>query len=136
MDWIQGIIHSRLIWVLAAGFIVPAMIFSLYSKKLKGFLLPWGILGILLFLSFTVSGLNVVLELCGPFFPNRSCPKGPAHILVVSLCICFGICGGHAHCGYLHLHPAKTGTFLARMDHQQFHRQLSEKQSLLQPDNG
>ena len=75
MDWIQGIIHSRLIWVLAAGFIVPAMTFSLYSKKLKGFLLPWGILGILLFLSFTVSGLNVVLSYVGRFFQTALSQK-------------------------------------------------------------
>ncbi|WP_321413990.1 ABC transporter ATP-binding protein/permease [uncultured Desulfobacter sp.] len=78
MDWIQGIIHSSLIWVLAAGFIVPALIFSLYSKKLKGFFLPWGILGILLLLSFTVSGLNVVLSYVGRFFQTALAQKDQA----------------------------------------------------------
>lgn len=75
MDWIQGIIHSRLIWIPAAGFLMPALVFSLYSKKLKGFFLPWGILGILLLLSFTVSGLNVVLSYVGRFFQTALAQK-------------------------------------------------------------
>jgi len=75
MDWIQGITHSRLIWILAAGFLIPALVFSLYSKKLKGFFLPWGILGILLLLSFTVSGLNVVLSYVGRFFQTALAQK-------------------------------------------------------------
>ena len=75
VDWIQGIIHSRLIWVLAAGFLIPALIFSAYSKKLKGFFLPWGILGILLLLSFTVSGLNVVISYVGRFFQTALAQK-------------------------------------------------------------
>nr|WP_320015401.1 ABC transporter ATP-binding protein/permease [uncultured Desulfobacter sp.] len=75
MDWIQGIIHSRLIWILVAGFLIPALVFSLYSKKLKGFFLPWGILGILLLLSFTVSGLNVVISYVGRFFQTALAQK-------------------------------------------------------------
>ncbi|WP_289023665.1 ABC transporter ATP-binding protein/permease [Desulfobacter postgatei] len=75
MDWIEGITHSRLIWILAAGFLIPALVFSLYSKKLKGFFLPWGILGILLLLSFTVSGLNVVLSYVGRFFQTALAQK-------------------------------------------------------------
>ncbi|PIE63080.1 MAG: ABC transporter ATP-binding protein [Desulfobacter postgatei] len=75
VDWIQGIIHSRLIWVLAAGFLIPALVFSLYSKKLKEFFLPWGILGILLLLSFTVSGLNVVISYVGRFFQTALAQK-------------------------------------------------------------
>lgn len=75
VDWIQRIRHSRLIWVLAAGFLIPALIFSAYSKKLKGFFLPWGILGILLLLSFTVSGLNVVLSYVGRFFQTALAQK-------------------------------------------------------------
>lgn len=75
MDWIQGIIHSRVIWLLAAGFLIPALVFSVYSKKLKGFFLPWGILGILLLLSFTVSGLNVVLSYVGRFFQTALAQK-------------------------------------------------------------
>ena len=75
MDWIKGIVHSRLIWVLAAGFLIPALVFSLYSKKLKGFFLPWGILGILLLLSFTVSGLNVVISYVGRFFQTALAQK-------------------------------------------------------------
>ncbi len=75
MEWIQGIIHSRLIWILVAGFLIPALVFSLYSKKLKGFFLPWGILGILLLLSFTVSGLNVVISYVGRFFQTALAQK-------------------------------------------------------------
>ncbi|MDX9963022.1 ABC transporter ATP-binding protein/permease [Desulfobacter postgatei] len=75
MDWIQGITHSRLIWILATGFLIPALVFSFYSKKLKGFFLPWGILGILLLLSFTVSGLNVVLSYVGRFFQTALAQK-------------------------------------------------------------
>ncbi|WP_321494534.1 ABC transporter ATP-binding protein/permease [uncultured Desulfobacter sp.] len=75
MDWIKGIVHSGLIWALGAGFLVPALVFSLYSKKLKGFFLPWSILGVLLLLSFTVSGLNVVLSYVGRFFQTALAQK-------------------------------------------------------------
>jgi len=74
-DWISGIVHSRLIWILGAGFLIPALVFSLYSKKLKGFFLPWGILGILLLLSFTVSGLNVIISYVGRFFQTALAQK-------------------------------------------------------------
>ncbi len=75
MDWIQNIVHSGLIWVLGAGFLIPVLVFSLYSKKLKGFFLPWGILGILLLLSFTVSGLNVIISYVGRFFQTALAQK-------------------------------------------------------------
>nr|WP_319494599.1 ABC transporter ATP-binding protein/permease [uncultured Desulfobacter sp.] len=75
VNWIQGIIHSRLVWMFAAGFLIPTLVFSAYSKKLKGFFLPWGILGVLLLLSFTVSGLNVVLSYVGRFFQTALAQK-------------------------------------------------------------
>ena len=61
-----------------AGFGVPVLVFGFYSKHLKGFMLPWAVLGVLLFLSFTVSGLNVVLSYVGKFFQTALAQKDQA----------------------------------------------------------
>jgi putative ATP-binding cassette transporter len=78
MDWINGILHSRMRYYFIAGFIVPVVIFGIYSKQLKGFMLPWAVLGVLLLLSFTVSGLNVVLSYVGRFFQTALAQKDQA----------------------------------------------------------
>ncbi len=74
-NWINGIIHSPMLYYLVAGFVVPVLVFGIYSKRLKGFMLPWAILGVLLLLSFTVSGLNVVLSYVGRFFQTALAQK-------------------------------------------------------------
>ncbi len=78
MDWINGILHSQMRYYFIAGFIVPVVIFGIYSKQLKGFMLPWAVLGVLLLLSFTVSGLNVVLSYVGRFFQTALAQKDQA----------------------------------------------------------
>ncbi len=78
MDWINGILHSRMHFYFIAGFIVPVVVFGIYSKHLKGFMLPWAVLGVLLLLSFTVSGLNVVLSYVGRFFQTALAQKDQA----------------------------------------------------------
>ncbi|PIE59217.1 MAG: ABC transporter ATP-binding protein [Desulfobulbus propionicus] len=77
-DWLQNIIDSWLVYLLTGGFVIPILVFSLYAKKLNVFLRPWIVLGILLLLSFTVSGLNVVISYVGRFFQTALAQKDQA----------------------------------------------------------
>ncbi len=78
MNWVNAIVQSPLCFVMAAGFLVPVLVFGSYSKKLSVFLKPWALLGILLLLSFTVSGLNVVISYVGRFFQTALAGKDQA----------------------------------------------------------
>ena len=77
-DWISGLLNSQMLYWFIAGFAVPVIVFGLYSKQLKGFMMPWAVLGVLLLLSFTVSGLNVVVSYVGRFFQTALAQKDQA----------------------------------------------------------
>ena len=73
--WISGLLHSWVLYLMITGFVGPVLVFGIYSKKLSVFLKPWAVLGMLLLLSFTVSGLNVVISYVGRFFQTALAQK-------------------------------------------------------------
>ena len=76
--WLDGILGSWLVYGFGAGIVVPAGVFAWHSKSLAAFTKPWAVLGILLLLSFTVSGLNVVISYVSRFFQTALAQKDQA----------------------------------------------------------
>jgi vitamin B12/bleomycin/antimicrobial peptide transport system ATP-binding/permease protein len=74
-NWIDGILGSYLLYLFMAGLIIPAGVFAYYSRRLSAFFKPWAVLGVLLLLSFTVSGLNVIISYVGRFFQTALAQK-------------------------------------------------------------
>ena len=56
------------IGLLGLGVVIPASVFLALSDRLRGRLVPWLLLTVLLFLSLTVNGMNVVISYVGRFF--------------------------------------------------------------------
>lgn len=54
--------------LLALGVAIPAAVFLALSSRLRGRAIPWLLLSVLLFLSLTVNGLNVIISYVGRFF--------------------------------------------------------------------
>jgi len=75
LPWVSDLLHSWVLYLMIAGFAVPVLVFGMYSRKLSVFLKPWAVLGMLLLLSFTVSGLNVVISYVGRFFQTALAQK-------------------------------------------------------------
>lgn len=75
IDWINGIRHSKVFYFLLAGIFVPGAYFGYNFKKLRPYLKPWLFLGLLLLLSFSVSGINVIMSYVGRFFQTALAKK-------------------------------------------------------------
>ncbi len=73
--WVGELLRSWVAPAATAGFLIPLIIFAVYSKKLKGYFVPWFILGTLLFLSLAVSGLNVTISYVSRFFQTALASK-------------------------------------------------------------
>ena len=73
--WVNSLMHSWVLPFFITAFILPIIVFTYYSKKLAAFFTPWIILAILLFLAFTVSGVNVIISYVGRFFQTALAGK-------------------------------------------------------------
>jgi vitamin B12/bleomycin/antimicrobial peptide transport system ATP-binding/permease protein len=86
LQWIRGIGSSWMGWFFPVCFIVPLTVFVLLRDKFKGRMRPWIYLFILLALSFSVSGLNVVISYVARYFQTALAGKKEAeywHFLYV-----------------------------------------------------
>ena len=75
VDTIKGIINTKWVFVVALMLIVPIVAFVSYSNKIISRRQQWGILGLLLLLSLSVSGLNVIVSYVGNFFSTALATK-------------------------------------------------------------
>lgn len=67
-ELIARIIYSRYIIIILLMLVVPIGTFLVYRNQIKTRWQPWAFLSVLLFLSLSVSGLNVIISYVGNFF--------------------------------------------------------------------
>uniref|UniRef100_B8HQF7 ABC transporter domain protein n=1 Tax=Cyanothece sp. (strain PCC 7425 / ATCC 29141) TaxID=395961 RepID=B8HQF7_CYAP4 len=72
---IRGIIGSPAIAIVLAGLFIPAVAFFLARDKVLPRWQQWAFLGLLLLLSLSVSGMNVVISYVGNFFTTALAEK-------------------------------------------------------------
>ncbi|MFB2876498.1 ABC transporter ATP-binding protein/permease [Floridanema aerugineum] len=72
---ITKLINSPAIFVIIAVLITPVIIFFIYRRNLISRWQPWALLSVLLLLSLSVSGLNVVISYVGRFFQTALAQK-------------------------------------------------------------
>ncbi|MEG3862378.1 ABC transporter ATP-binding protein/permease [Microcoleus sp. herbarium12] len=72
---IKGIIYSPIIAIVALMLIIPFVAFMRFKGRLTGHWQPWALLTFLLFLSLSVSGLNVIISYVGNFFNTALAKK-------------------------------------------------------------
>jgi vitamin B12/bleomycin/antimicrobial peptide transport system ATP-binding/permease protein len=65
---VEAITKSPAIWIVVATLVVPAIGFFLARRRVLPRWQPWGFLGLLLLLSLSVSGANVLISYVGNFF--------------------------------------------------------------------
>lgn len=75
---ITRLITSPAIFVIIVALIVPIIIFFVYRQNLIPRWQPWALLAVLLLLSLSVSGLNVVISYVGRFFQTALAQKDEA----------------------------------------------------------
>lgn len=73
-DTIQGL-GMPFVGILGLGVLIPAVVFVALSSRLRGQMMPWLLLSVLLLLSLTVNGLNVVISYVGRFFQTALAEK-------------------------------------------------------------
>lgn len=61
--------------ILGLGILIPVVVFVALSGRLPGRAMPWLLLSVLLLLSLTVNGLNVVISYVGRFFQTALAEK-------------------------------------------------------------
>jgi putative ATP-binding cassette transporter len=74
-EFLRGIIKSQWLYVFGLMLICPAIAFLYYHKKLMPRWQQWGILSLLLLLSLSVSGLNVIISYVLNFFTTALAQK-------------------------------------------------------------
>ena len=67
---IAFVLHSKGLLVVLAALLVPAAVFLLLGRHLKERRRAWALLAVVLFLSLSVTGLNVSLSYIGNYFTN------------------------------------------------------------------
>lgn len=75
---ITKLINSPAIFVIIAALIAPIIVFFIYRRNLIPHWQPWALLAILLFLAFSVSGLNVIISYVARFFQTALAQKDQA----------------------------------------------------------
>jgi vitamin B12/bleomycin/antimicrobial peptide transport system ATP-binding/permease protein len=65
---IQGIIGSPAVLFVVATLLIPAIVFFLVRRRIRPRWQQWAFLGLLLLLSLSVSGMNVLISYVGNFF--------------------------------------------------------------------
>ena len=72
---LKGIINSPAIAIVALMLIIPFSAFVWFKDRLTTHWQPWALLTLLLFLSLSVSGLNVIISYVGNFFNTALAKK-------------------------------------------------------------
>lgn len=72
---ITSVIYSPAIYLVGAALLVPIIVFALNRDKLTLRWQHWALLSLLLFLSLSVSGLNVIISYVGRFFQTALSQK-------------------------------------------------------------
>ena len=72
---IKGIIYSPTIAIVVVMIIIPFSAFVFFRSRLAPHWQPWALLTLLLFLSLSVSGLNVIISYVGNFFDTALAKK-------------------------------------------------------------
>jgi len=72
---LKGIINSPAIAIVALMLIIPFIAFICFKNRLTAHWQPWALLTFLLFLSLSVSGLNVIISYVGNFFNTALAKK-------------------------------------------------------------
>ena len=72
---VTRILHSGIGWLVVALLIVPAAIFAGFSRHLRSRRGAWTLLGIVLLLSLSVTGINVAFSYIGNYFTNALVKK-------------------------------------------------------------
>jgi vitamin B12/bleomycin/antimicrobial peptide transport system ATP-binding/permease protein len=72
---IATLFHSKKWLIFAAILIVPALIFAVLGHHLRARRRAWALLAIVLFLSFSVTGINVAFSYIGNYFTNALVAK-------------------------------------------------------------
>ncbi len=75
VDTIKNIIDSHWIFVIALMIVVPASAFWYYRRQIIPSWQPWTLLSLLLLLSLSVSGLNVIISYVGNYFTTALAEK-------------------------------------------------------------
>ena len=75
VNLLQRIIHSPAIAIVALMLIIPFIAFIRFKGRLTRHWQPWALLTFLLFLSLSVSGLNVIISYVGNFFNTALAKK-------------------------------------------------------------
>lgn len=76
---VQGIINSPAIFVVALALIIPILGFLYFRNNLRSRWQQWTVLALLLLLSLSVSGFNVVISYVGRFFSTALAEKDAAN---------------------------------------------------------
>ena len=77
-DNLRGIIQSEWIYLVVVMLIIPSIAFFFCRNKVIPRWQPWALLTLLLFLSLSVSGLNVIISYVGNFFTTALATKEEA----------------------------------------------------------
>ena len=72
---LKGIINSPAIAIVALMLIIPLSAFVWFKDRLTAHWQPWALLTLLLFLSLSVSGMNVIISYVGNFFNTALAKK-------------------------------------------------------------
>ncbi len=75
VDTIKNIINSHWIFVIILMIVVPGSAFWYYRRRMIPRWQPWALLSLLLLLSLSVSGLNVIISYVGNFFTTALAEK-------------------------------------------------------------
>ncbi|MGD1805115.1 ABC transporter ATP-binding protein/permease, partial [Dapis sp. BLCC M126] len=75
VDTIKNIINSHWIFVIILMIVVPGSAFWYYRRRIIPRWQPWTLLSLLLLLSLSVSGLNVIISYVGNFFTTALAEK-------------------------------------------------------------
>jgi putative ATP-binding cassette transporter len=75
---VDGLVNSPVLYVAIGALVISVLIFIGQQRKLKQRWLQWGMLGVLLFLSFAVNGLNVAISYIFRSIDNALNEKDPA----------------------------------------------------------
>jgi putative ATP-binding cassette transporter len=75
LSLIEKIFHSRARLLVAGTLIIPAGCFALFSHHLRLRRQAWSLLAVVLFLSFSVTGINVAFSYIGNYFTNALVKK-------------------------------------------------------------
>ncbi len=75
VNTVRGIIGSKWVFIVALMLVIPVVAFVSYRQKIVSRRQQWTVLGLLLLLSLSVSGLNVIVSYVGNFFTTALATK-------------------------------------------------------------